>query len=68
MVVVLIVVIYSALFAKNESEPVLSRSAVLELDIATGGVSVCLSVCPSHAGSATKLMIVRISLWVAEEL
>jgi len=35
----------------------LARSARLERDLAIGGVSVCLSVRPSHAGIDSKLMI-----------
>jgi len=40
---------------------VLSHSAMLERGLAIGGVSVCpsvrLSVCPTHAGIESKLMI-----------
>jgi len=33
----------------------LSRSAMLKHDLFTGDVSVCLILCPSHAGDASKL-------------
>ena len=36
----------------------LSRSAMLERDIATGGVSVRLPVLPAHAGNESKRMTV----------
>jgi len=37
----------------------LSCSAMLRHDFAIGGVSICLSVCPSHVGTESKLMTTR---------
>jgi len=38
----------------------LSHSAMLELDLAGGSMSIRLSVCPSHTGNASKLMIITV--------